>query len=138
MEKIEFKVKLSLKNEITLENHHNPTTYIKESLGKFIQDYFAKAPKPWTKTLIKLRLVSSSLTERQCFKSFSQRNRQWMAQTNLWLLNTTQKMKIFIKGSFSKCDQIRRELRIWSHSLKKSLMENLIFCVVKFTKWNVE
>ena len=137
MEKLEFKVKLSLKNEITLENHHNPT-YIKESLDKFIQDYFAKALKPWTKTLMKLRLVSSSLTERQCFKSFSQRNRQWMAQTNLWLLNTTQKMKISIKDSFSKCDQIRRELWIWSHSLKKSLMENLIFCVVKLTKWNVE
>ena len=29
---------------------------------------------------------------------------------------------------FSKCDQIRRKLRIWSHLLKKSLMENFIFC----------
>ena len=28
---------------------------------------------------------------------------------------------------FSKCDQIRRKLRIWSHLLKKSLMENFIF-----------
>ena len=29
-----------------------------------------------------------------------------------------------------KCEQIRRNLRIWSHLLKKSLMENFIFCAV--------
>ena len=28
----------------------------------------------------------------------------------------------------SKCDQIRRKLRIWSHLVEKSLMENFIFC----------
>ena len=39
-------------------------------------------------------------------------------------------MKISIKDFFSKCDQIRRKLRIWSHLLKKSLMGNLIFCAV--------
>ena len=37
---------------------------------------------------------------------------------------TTQKMKFFIKDFFSICDQIRGFLRIWSHLLKKSLMEN--------------
>ena len=37
-------------------------------------------------------------------------------------------MRFFIKDFFSKCDQIRRKLRIWSHLLKKSLMENFIFC----------
>ena len=42
-------------------------------------------------------------------------------------LNTAQKMKFSIKDFFSKCDQIRRKLRIWSHLLKKSLMENSIF-----------
>ena len=40
------------------------------------------------------------------------------------------KMKFFIKDFFSKCDQIRSFLRIWSHLLKKSLMENFIFCAV--------
>ena len=30
-------------------------------------------------------------------------------------------MKFSIKDFFSKCDQIRRKLRIWSHLLKKSL-----------------
>ena len=41
-----------------------------------------------------------------------------------------QKMKIFIKDLFSKCDQIRRKLGIWLHLLKKSLMRNFIFCAV--------
>ena len=47
---------------------------------------------------------------------------------------TTQRMKFFIKDFFSKCDQIRRRLRIWSHLLKKSLMEIFIFCgvIMKF------
>ena len=39
-------------------------------------------------------------------------------------------MKFSIKDFFSKCDQIRSKLRIWSHLLKKSLMENFIFCTV--------
>ena len=37
---------------------------------------------------------------------------------------TAQKMKFSIKDFFSKCDQIRRKLLIWSHLLKKSIMEN--------------
>ena len=40
------------------------------------------------------------------------------------------KIKLFIKDFFSKCDQIRRKLRIWSYLLKKTLMENFIFCAV--------
>ena len=44
---------------------------------------------------------------------------------------TAQKLKFFIKDFFSKCDQIHQScLRIWSHLLKKSLMENLIFCAL--------
>ena len=38
-------------------------------------------------------------------------------------LVTVQKMKFSIKDFFGKCDQIRRKL-------KKSLMENSIFCAV--------
>ena len=41
---------------------------------------------------------------------------------------TAQKMKFSIKDIFSKCDQILRNLRIWSHLLKKSLMENFFLC----------
>ena len=43
---------------------------------------------------------------------------------------TAQKMKFSIKDFFSKCDQIRSKLRIWSHLLKKSLVESFIFCAV--------
>ena len=42
-----------------------------------------------------------------------------------------QKMKFFTKNFFSKCEQIRRKVRIWSHSLKKFLTENFIFCAVE-------
>ena len=41
-----------------------------------------------------------------------------------------QKMKFSIKDYSSKCDQIRSFLRIWSHLLEKSLMENFIFSAV--------
>ena len=40
------------------------------------------------------------------------------------------KMKFLIKDFFSKYDQILSFIQIWSHLLKKSLMENLIFCAV--------
>ena len=49
---------------------------------------------------------------------------------------TAQKMKSSIKDFSSKCDQICRKLRIWSYLLKKSLMENFIFCAVPETCWN--
>ena len=45
--------------------------------------------------------------------------------------STTQKIKFSIKDFFSKCDQIRRKPRIWSHLLKKYLMENFHF----FVQW---
>ena len=38
------------------------------------------------------------------------------------------KMKFYIKDFFSKYEQIRRKLLIWSHLLKKPLMENFVFC----------
>ena len=61
------------------------------------------------------------------------------AQTSLRLTVrthvTAQKVKFFIKDFFSKCDQILRKLRIWSHLRKKSSMENFIFlCSVSYVK----
>ena len=47
------------------------------------------------------------------------------------VISTAQKMKFFIKDFFSKCEQIRRKLQIWSHLLRKSLMENFVFWAVK-------
>ena len=51
---------------------------------------------------------------------------------------TAQKIKFSIKDLFSKCEQICRFLRIWSHLLKKSWMENFIFCAVLifFALWS--
>ena len=46
---------------------------------------------------------------------------------------TAQKAIFSIKDSFSKYDQIRRKLKIWSHLLKKPLMENFFFCAVLVT-----
>ena len=43
-------------------------------------------------------------------------------------------MKFSIKNFFSKCDQIRNFLQIWSHLLKKSLMENFMFCALLAVK----
>ena len=40
-------------------------------------------------------------------------------------------MKFSSKDFFSKCDQIRCFLHIWLHLLKKSLLENFIFCAVR-------
>ena len=42
-------------------------------------------------------------------------------------------MKFSITNFFSKCDQIRSFMRIWSHLLKKSVMENFSFCAVQKT-----
>ena len=43
-------------------------------------------------------------------------------------------MKFFIEDLFSNSDQICCFLRIWAHLLKKSSMENFIFCAVIFAK----
>ena len=45
--------------------------------------------------------------------------------------NTAQKMKFCIMDFYSKYDQIRSFLRIWSDLVKKSVIENFIFCAVK-------
>ena len=39
-------------------------------------------------------------------------------------ISALQKKEVFLKAFFSKYDQIRRKLQIWSHLQKKSLMEN--------------
>ena len=45
-------------------------------------------------------------------------------------LTLHKKTKFSIKDFYNKCDQICSFLRIWSHLLKKSLMENFLFCAV--------
>ena len=50
-------------------------------------------------------------------------------KTSFWLWNSQYtKIKFSIKIFFSKCDQIRRKLRIWSQLLKKTSVENFFLC----------
>ena len=63
---------------------------------------------------------------------FHKNKDSWSKDQNKNEFHTAQKMKFFIKVFFSKCDQICRKLRIWSHLLKKSFMENFIICAVEF------
>ena len=51
-------------------------------------------------------------------------------QLSITAYSTAQKMKFSIKDFSSNCEQIRSFLRIWSHLLEKSLVENFIFCAV--------
>ena len=50
--------------------------------------------------------------------------------SSIRLFTPCTKMKFSIEDFFSKCYQINRKLRIWSCLLKKSLMENFIFCAL--------
>ena len=50
--------------------------------------------------------------------------------TSLNFFTLHKKLKFSFKDFFSKCDQIHSFLRIWSHLLKKSLLENSIFSAV--------
>ena len=65
--------------------------------------------------------------------SYIEEEKTLTLKSGVWSLEecviyTAQKMKFSITDFFSNCDQIRRKLRIWSHLLKKSLMESFIFC----------
>ena len=46
------------------------------------------------------------------------------------------KLMLSINDLFSKYDQTCSFLRIWSHLLKKPLMESIIFCAVHFIATN--
>ena len=66
------------------------------------------------KNLLKKKLLKNCLTKQEAEEKHC----------------TAQTMNLSIKDFFSKCDQIRMKLQIWSHLLKKSLMENFIFCAM--------
>ena len=52
---------------------------------------------------------------------------KWLIAVNVFIYRCTQKKKFPIKDFFSKCDQIRSFLLIWSHLLRKSLIKNIYF-----------
>ena len=72
-----------------------------------------------TKTLTEKRLQVDICTIRKMIKKQEVKQITWC--------DTAQKIKFSFKDFFSKCNQIRRNLQIWSHLLKKSLKENIPF-----------
>ena len=62
---------------------------------------------------------------------------EWLFLKSIKRHITAQKMKFSIKDFFSKCEQIRSFMRIWSHLLKKSLMENFIFVQCIFNTYSL-
>ena len=48
------------------------------------------------------------------------------------------KMNFSVKNFFGKCEHIRIKLRICSHLLNKSFMENFVFCVVNIIGFTTE
>ena len=93
-----------------------------ERITKLIKNVFEDEFKKQEQTLAKIISGNLEITMQE-IKSFKNEVTE--------LEDTAQKMKFSIKGFFSKCDQIRRKLQIWSHLLKKSLMVNFIFCAVR-------
>ena len=116
-------------------------------------------PLHWDVTLkysdiiLKLAKVSFPIVKRWCYRAnnmvitkdqiavikndFNEKgwndNRTWQIYPRFnFTVVTAQKMKFSIKDFFSKGDQIRRQLRIWSQLLKKFLMETSFFvqCIV--------
>ena len=82
------------------------------------------------KLYIKLQYFFYFKIEKECYFYFII-DKNLILLFSIYLLIAAQKMKFSIKNFFSKCHQIPSFLRIWSHLLKKSLMENLIFCAVE-------
>ena len=58
--------------------------------------------------------------------------RNFECSLRIYTWHSAQKIKLSVKNFFGKCDQICRDLRIWSHLLRNSLMQNFIFCTGTF------
>ena len=84
----------------------------------------------WARTIkmyYRFRCTKSNLT----ILSLGSLGSAWPRRSFLSVAHTLhKKMKFSIKDFSSKCGQTRRKLRIWSHLLKKSLIENFIICAV--------
>ena len=110
---------------MSLVSFYIPWNYQKTRSFSNIFRGYRKRPGSWN--WLKWLCVSITLFSRPTFHFYTH-----------WYQNTSQKVKFSIKDFSSKCDQIRRKSRIWSHLLEKYLMENLI-CTLKrifFAEWS--
>ena len=126
-------------NFLTVNRSWYIATWFVESISQRIEStYTFKVPRSMRNEIASTSEDSSlSLAFTWCYcKRCSERYEQIIESLddilvkNRLCLFTTHKMKFSLKDFFSKCDQVRSFLRIWSHLLKKFLMENLIFCAV--------
>ena len=90
-----------------------------------IKDFFSKCDQIHSFLRIWSYLLKKSLMVNFIFCAVYNMLNTRPCQTSLHKKN-----KFSIKDFFSKCDQIHRKSRIYSHLLKKSLMENFIFSTV--------
>ena len=79
---------------------------------------------------IHFRSHSNSFTNCGGFNISNSQNFDSFNFLKLTLSTYTAQKKFPIKDFFSKYDQIRKKLRIWSHLLKKFFMGGLVFCAV--------
>ena len=91
---------------------------------------FSLSYKLTQKRKLSKSIILSDKTKNHSREICRKRKKELCSQ-RIFLKKTAQEMKFFIKGFFSNCDEIRSFLQIWSDLLKKSLMENFIFCAVK-------
>ena len=79
-------------------------------------------------------LVYPGSTPAKISQKYSQACPCKISQTCIYHCTKTEVFRkgyLSVKDIFSKCDQMNSFLRIWSHLLKKSLMENFIFCAIQ-------
>ena len=85
------------------------------NFAKFIRTHFLQSTLGW----LLLQIEKTENHHESLSKSLA-----------LYSSSTAEKMNFSIKDFLSKCDQIRRKLRILSYLLKKSLIEIFIFLAV--------
>ena len=125
--------KAVLKNSAVFTEKHlqvfSPATFLKETPAQvFSYEYCEMFKKTYFEEY--LQTVASSI---YLFKGYLRQKIIFGHIIAQWGIDAAQKMKFSIMNFLSKCDQIRRKLRIWSNLLKKSSMENFIFYAVWYT-----
>ena len=90
-------------------------------------DSFNDEYRKMTSKNFKLKLLHAVRNGEEVVKQHSYLHFLWNILHEM-INSNAQKTKSSVRGFFSKYDQICSLLLIWSHLLKKSQMENFIFC----------
>ena len=97
---------------------------------RLIKNYLGKTFLFYLNLSISCETVQKFFNEENNFQTLLEKSdnmeNSFISSSNI----TVQEMKFSVKDFVSKCDQIRRKLRIWSYFLEKSLVENFIFYTV--------